>query len=68
MIFHVEFRMKSVKCTAIGTSTAQGRATAPGYVRTMLSVLYRQYRFPVYVVTGNNQYILVCSGLHCDRF
>ena len=30
--------------------------------------LYRQCRFPVYVVAGNNQYILVCSGLHCDRF
>ena len=25
---------------------------------------YRQCRFPVYVVTCNNQYILVCSGLH----
>ena len=31
--------MKSVKCIAIGTfNTSQGRATAPGYVRTMLSV------------------------------
>ena len=37
LIFHVEFRMKSVKCIAIGTfNTSQGRATVPGYVRTIL--------------------------------